>query len=243
MIWVKKHIVLIAMIFSIIAISAQKETLTFKVSKPKSEARILTVDSVFMVKKNNPLVVEMTGKNTVFRVTALNGTVRRKPNNYFEVRFENTGETVIKVYEKKPDGTTRLGLTQAFKVVAPPLPDIFVCGVKSDSVIDKKHLIKVGELTAKLKNSRINPAVMSFDMILPTDNGNDTLHINGSKFPIQVKNKLYEIKEGQVLIFENIRVLMPNREIAIVQEILVFIAKTDQYSVGHRDETIRKEEE
>lgn len=237
-----KHIFLVVLTLSASTLYGQKETLTFKVSKPKSELRLLTADSVFMVKKTNPVVVEMTGKNTVFRVTALNGTVRRKPNNYFEIRFNNTGETVIKVYEKTPDGTTRLGLTQAFEVVAPPQPDIFVCGVKSDSVIDKKHLIKIGELTATLKKSRINPAVMSYDMIIPTDNGNDTLHVNGSKFPIQVKNKLYEIKEGQVLIFENIKVLMPNREVAIVQEVLVFIAKTDQYSVGHRDETIKKEE-
>jgi len=214
--------------------------LTFKVSKPKSEIKLHTSDSVFHINKNNPLFVEITGKNKVYRVTAINGTVKRKPNNYFEIRFENPGETVIKVFEKTPNGKMQLGLSEAFKVVSPPKPKVFVCGVKSDSVIDRKHLIKVAELNAELKNSRITPAIMSFDIILPD---NDTIHVVGAKFPVQLKNRLLEIEEGQVLTFINIKVLMPNREIAIVQEVMVFIAKTDQYSVGHRDETIRKDEE
>lgn len=233
---------LIAFSLCVKAISAQKETLNFKISQPKSEIHLRTADSLFHVKKPNALVVEISGKNKVFRVTALNGKVIRKPNNYFEIRFENPGETVVKVYEKTPDGMTRLGLTQAFKVVPPPLPDIFVCGVKGDSVIDKKHLIKVAELSATLKESRINPTIISFDLILPTDDSSDTLHIEGATFPVDIKNKLYELKEGQVLQFQNIRVYMPDREIAIVSELLVFIAKTDQYSVGNRDDTIKKEE-
>lgn len=232
--------VLIAVIF-ITAISGfgQKETLTFKISKPKSELKLHTADSVFHIKKNNPLFVEVTGKNKVYRVTAINGSVKRRPNNYFEIRFDNPGETVIKVYEKTPDGTMRLGLSEAFKIVAPPKPTVYVCGVKSDSVIDKKHLIKVAELNAELKDSRITPAIMSFDIILPEA---DTIHVNGSKFPIQLKNKLLDVDEGQVLLFMNINVLMPDRSIATVQEVMVFIAKTDQYSVGHRNETISSKE-
>ena len=133
----------------------------------------------------------------------------------------------------------RLGLSEAFKIIGPPKPTVYVCGVKSDSVIDKKHLIKIAKLNAELKNSPITPAIMSFDVIIPSG---DTIHVTGEKFPIQLKNKLHDIDEGQVLIFMNIRVLMPSREIAIVQEIMVFVAKTDQYSVGHRDDTIKEED-
>lgn len=236
----KIQLVMAVILVTAISVSGQKETLTFKISKPKSEIKLHTADSVFHIKKTNPLLVEIGGKNKVFRVTALNGSVKRKPNNYFEIRFENTGETVIKVYEKTPDGTMRLGLTQAFKVVAPPQPTVYVCGVKSDSVIDRKHLLKVAKLNAELKDSRVTPAILSYDIIIPTG---DTIHVKGEKFPIHLKNKLVEVDEGQVLLFMNIKVLMPDRRIATVQEVMVFIAKTDQYSVGHRDETIRKEGE
>jgi len=236
-----KILVLIAVMFiTAIGVFGQKETLTFKVSKPKSELILYTTDSVFHIKKNNGLFVEVTGKNKVYRVTAINGTVRRKPNNFFEIRFDNPGETVVKVYEKTPDGTMRLGLSEAFKIAAPPKPTVYVCGVKSDSVIDKKHLIKIAKLNADLKDSRITPAIISYDIIMPLG---DTIHVEGAKFPIGLKNKLYDVEEGQVLIFMNINVLMPSREVAIVQEVMVFIAKTDQYSIGHRDETIREEQD
>ena len=228
------------MLVTAISVSGQKETLTFKISKPKSELKLHTADSVFHIKKNNPLFVEVTGKNKVYRVTAINGIVRRKPNNFFEIRFKTPGETVIKVYEKKPDGITQLGISEAFKVVGPPKPTVYVCGVKSDSVIDKKHLLKIAKLSAELKNSRIIPAIMSYDIVIPIG---DTIHVEGAKFPVQLKNKLLEVDEGDVLLFMNINVLMPSREVAVVQELMVFIAKTDQYSIGHRNETIRKEEE
>ena len=235
----KIQLVIVVISLTTIPVLAQKETLTFKVSKPKSELKLHTADSVFHIKKMNPLYVEVTGKNTVYRVTALNGTVRRNPNNSFEIRFKNKGETVVKVYEKTPDGTLRLGITKAFKVVGPPQPTVYVCGVKSDSVIDKKHLVNVASLNAELKDSRITPAILSFDIVIPAG---DTIHVEGEKFPVQLKNKLLEVDEGQILLFLNIKVLMPSREIATVQEVLVFVAKTDQYSVGHRNETIGIEE-
>jgi hypothetical protein len=236
----KIRILIAVMLVTAISVSGQKETLTFKISKPKSELKLHTADSVFHIKKNNPLFVEVTGKNKVFRVTAINGVVRRKPNNFFEIRFNNPGETVIKVYEKTPKGKPQLGLSQAFKVVGPPKPTVYVCGVKSDSVIDKKHLLKIAKLSAELKTSRIIPAIISYDIIIPIG---DTIHVEGAKFPVQLKNKLLEVDEGDVLLFMNINVLMPSREVAVVQELMVFIAKTDQYSIGHRNETIRKEEE
>ena len=72
--------ILIAVILiTAINASGQKETLTFKVSKPKSELKLHTADSVFHVKKTNQLFVEVTGKNKVFRVTAVNGTFMKRP--------------------------------------------------------------------------------------------------------------------------------------------------------------------
>ena len=237
---IRKIKILIAVIFvTAISASGQKETLTFNISKPKSELKLHTADSVFHINRNNPLFVEVTGKNKVVRVTAINGKVRRMPNNFFEIRFKKPGETVIKVFEKKPNGIVQLGISEAFKVVSPPKPTVYVCGVKNDSVIDKKHLIKIGKLSAELKNSRITPAIISYDIVIPIG---DTIHVEGAKFPVQLKNKLLDVDEGDILTFMNINVLMPSRELAVVQEIMVFIAKTDQYSIGHRNETIRKEE-
>jgi hypothetical protein len=236
----KIRILIAVMFVTAISASGQKETLTFNISKPKSELKLHTADSVFLIKKNNLLFVEVTGKNKVVRVTAINGIVRRKPNNFFEIRFKSPGETVIKVYEKTPDGVTQLGISEAFKVVGPPKPTVYVCGVKSDSVIDKKHLLKIAKLSAELKPSRIIPAIISYDIILPVG---DTIHVEGAKFSVQLRNKLLDVDDGDVLTFININVLMPNRDVAVVQEVMVFIAKTDQYSIGHRNETIRKEEE
>ncbi len=217
----------------------QKDTLVLKISRPASNITLHTADTVFHTNKKNPIYVEITGKNTVYRVIALKGTVRRFPNNRFEISYKEPCETVIKVFEKTPQGTTRVGLAEAFKVVAPPQPTVYVCGVKSDSAIDIKHLTYVGALNADLKGSDVIPAVMSYDVFIPGEE--DSVHVRGSKFPIGLKNKMYDIKEGQILTFRNINVFMPGGDVAKVDEVRVFIARTDQYSVGHRNDMIRED--
>jgi endonuclease IV len=79
---------------------------------------------------------------------------------------------------------------------------------------------------------------MSFDAVVPYMESMDTTHVRGAKFPVGLKKKLYEIDEGSIVTFLNVKVLMPKNKVAIIPSISVFVAKTDQFSVGQRPDMI-----
>jgi hypothetical protein len=211
---------------------AQKDTLTFKISKAKYEAEVITNDTVFRVYQKNYFHIKKSDDIQITRVEVLNGKVTIPTQNNYCVTFTKSGSSYVKVYAKNVKGESFVACIKAIKVVDFDLPNLFVSGVKADSAIDVQHLIKTGIITAYSEQLKQPIRVLSFGVVM----GNDTIYVVGNGFPIEVKNRFQYMKSGDQLELYNVRVEFPNenRTVKIIPRFSVFITETDQYSTGTR---------
>lgn len=211
---------------------AQKDTLTFKVSKAKYEAEVFTNDSVFKVYQKNYFKLKVSDDIQISGVEVLNGKVTMVSQNNYCVTFTKPGPSYVKVFAKNVKGQSFVACLKSIKVIDFELPNIYLSGVKADSAIDVKHLIKTGVVTAYSEQLKQSIRVVSFGVVL----GRDTIYVVGNGFPIEVKNRFQYMKSGDQLELYNIRVEFPNenRTVKIIPRFSVFITETDQYSIGTR---------
>lgn len=210
----------------------QKETLVFKISKPKSEVVLQTADTIFYTTNVNYFSVETTGKDKISFVSVANGKLSTIAAGLYAVRFTEEGNTIIKVLTKSPTGEVRQALAQTMFVKGQPKPVLRMCGVPKDSALNKEHLIKDLTLKAFIPKLDMHAPVLGYQLILKKD----TIQISGNKIPITVKPKLYNLKEGDVLKIRNVQVQTSTtqRQIYTVKRFNLFIVETDQYTTGKR---------
>lgn len=211
---------------------AQKDTLTFKLVKPTYQAEVIINDSVFRVYEKNYFTIKKSPELQVQRVEVLNGKVTIQGEGMYYVTFTKPGPSYVKVYAKNVKGESFVAALKSVKVIDFELPIIYVSGVKADSAIDLKHLIKTGTVTAYSTQLKKAIRVKSFGVVV----GNDTTYVVGDGFPIELKNKFQYMKDGDQLELYNIRVEFPNdlRTVKIIPRFSIFITETDQYSIGTR---------
>ncbi len=222
-------------LFLIIASSitwGQKETLVFKISKPKSEVILQTADTIFYTTHVNYFSVKTTGKDKVTQVSVANGELTTVAPGLYSVRFLEEGVTIIKVQTTSPTGTVRQALAQTMKIKGQPKPVLRMCGVPKDSALNKEHLIKDLTLRAFIPELDMHAPVLGYQLILKKD----TFQISGNKIPITIKPKLYNLKDGDVLKLRDIQVQTSNtkRQVYTVKRFNLFIVETDQYTIGKR---------
>jgi len=230
----KRYIVLLcaaSMLSSFVR--AQKDTLTFKITKPKYSVEVKFTDTVCRVYQKNYFELILSKDIQLSHLEIRNGKIIHLPTqNKYYVTFKEAGPSYIKVYAKNARGENFVALLQQIKVVDYELPILYLSGVKADSAIDIEHLIHTGTLTAFSEQLKQALPVISFGMVM----NSDTTYIKGNGFPIEVKNKFRYLKDGNQLAFFNIRVQYPDefKTVRAVERFSVFITETDQYSVGTR---------
>jgi hypothetical protein len=214
-------------------VCSQKDTLTFKVSKPKYTAEVKFADTVCRVYQKNYFELKLSKDIQLHHIEIRNGKIISLPTpNLFYVIFKEPGPSYIKVYAKNVRGENFVALLQQIRVVDYELPMLYLSGVKADSAIDLEHLIRTGVLTSYSEQLQQPLPVISFGMVL----NNDTVFIKGNGFPIEVKNRLRYLNDGNQLEFYNIRVQYPDEQktVRAIERFSVFVTETDQYSVGTR---------
>jgi len=141
--------------------------ITFKVDKPDVVITVTPGDSTFWSEKRNYFEVYIEeGKSSIARVELSEGDLKEVSPNHYAVRFDTACQTVLKVYEKRPNGKTRLAFSKPYEVKQKPGPVVTICGVKADSSVGIKRLLHIAELQVDLKDSPILPAIKSYQ----TDN-------------------------------------------------------------------------
>lgn len=209
-------------------------TYTLTVDKPESEIIITPSDSLLWYDSPNYIKIEITGKNEINEVEVDNGQAEFLGNGVYKITLESPGSTLITIHELLPNGDVQIGYTKPYTVLEKPKPEVFVCDVKNDSTIDVKHLTTIGKLNAKIPGTQLIPPILGFQMVFPNGTEMDTLTSNGDYLTPAMKQHIYKMEPGRLLYFINIQLQMPDATLYTVPFVQVYLADTDQYSVGYR---------
>ena len=203
-----------------------------KVRKVKWEVSIRPSDSILWVGKPNPVRIDVKGGDN-YRVLVKGATIAKKANGYVMYATEE-GAATISVYELLPQQKMRVLCTKLVPVQKIPPAQLFVCGVKQDSVIDKLQMIHENTLTVYHPFYKMDLPVAGFDMVFANGAGVQTLTSFNAHFTIDMRRRIYYIKSGTLVYFENIYYLLPDGTKEKIDNFEVFVSDSNKYNVGFR---------
>jgi hypothetical protein len=226
----KVYLVITFVIVCFGKLSAQNKTI--KVTKTIWQVNITSPDSVLWINRKNIVNIKvMGGSNYAIHING--GTIFQRNDQYF-VNVKEEGAVTISVYEKLPGKKMRVLSTKLFPVKRIPLPQIFVCGVRQDSVIDKMQIINDNVITAYHPFYKVNLPVVGFDMIVPAGKKTEKLSSNNNHFTIDMRRRIYGLKSGTLLYFENVYYILPDGSKEKTDAFQLFVSETNKYKVGYR---------
>ncbi len=217
------------------------KTLVFKVSNPKSIIKVWPKDTFLVAGKKNYIRIEVEGNNTLAGVEMKGGTIQKTASGDYEVEVNRGAEVILNVYAMNPLGEVKLGLNKRYAIFKNPVPQVLICGVKNDSTIDPKTLIELGKVTAEIRDTsnviqRLR--VHSFEMLYPNGNELDTLRSNNHKLTIAMRRMIHRnLKEGDLLYFEQVRCTMPNGKKVVLEPVTLYVDETNKYRIGTHEVT------
>jgi hypothetical protein len=206
-------------------------TLVFKVSASKTKISVWPADSLLWIEKKNNLKIKIKGNKYPVVIKLEGGTISGKDSLYTAIVEEGVS-ALLNLWEKYPDGSSKLIYTKPYKIKKIPDPVVYVCGVKGDSAIDKRQLIFENKVYAYSDYYKSYIKIISFDMLFPNQELMDTLSSFSNRFTPEMRNKIWQLNQGSVVYFENIKCKMPNQQIKKLSSIQIFIVETNKYSVG-----------
>jgi len=194
-----QKVLVLILFMSALSFWGQKETLVFNISKPESQVKITTADTVFRQGERNIFMVSAKGGKKITSVRVFGSKVFTIKPGLYEVSFDKPGLTYIKVMVQNEKGEPEIGTVEKIQVLALPQVKLYLCGTKADSALDIEHLIKIRKIEAIMKSDEFDykQQVTSFKLRMKQD----TLKINGDMIPFELKSKMYELDPG-----DNIRI-------------------------------------
>ncbi|MCW3082748.1 MAG: hypothetical protein JWP12_114 [Bacteroidetes bacterium] len=227
----KKMLLSIFLFLLSMVLSGQTAVDSIKVKKVKWAVTIKS-DSVFWIGKANPVTIDVKGGMN-YAVNIKGGTISKKPGGYVAYAQEE-GAVTVAVYEKLPKNKMRVLATKLIPVKRIPVPQIFICGVQADSVIDKEQIIQDNVVTAYHPYYKVALPVVGFDMVLPMGTDSAKLTSPNNHFTIEMRKHIYGIKSGTLIYFENVYYLLPDGSKEKIDAFGVYITETNKYKVGYR---------
>jgi hypothetical protein len=226
-----KILLILVLLFSVFSSKGQKEE-TISVKKIKWNVRISAPDSIFWISRENEINIDVKGgMNYVINITG--GTISKKTGKYI-VSVKEEGASTITVFEKLPGNKLRVLASRLFQVKRIPSAYIFVCGVRADSVIDKQQIINDNVITAYHPFYKMNLPVVGFDVIFTGGGKTETLRSSNNHFTIEMRKRIYSLKSGTLLYFENVYYILPDGSKEKKENFEVFVSETNKYKVGYR---------
>jgi len=201
------------------------------VSNSKNTYTVFPSDSVVWGEKANLVRVRVKGA-CPFSVSYDGGRISGKDSVYI-IQVDSSVSGLLTICEMS-EGKSKVVFTKPYKVNRIPPPYVLVCGVKTDSVIDKQQLINDNKVMAYSTYHKMHLKVLSFDMIYVNAGKFDTLSATTNHFTLEMRRRIMVLKPGNILYFENVKCVMPDRKIVALAPIQIFINETDKYKIGSR---------
>ena len=209
----------------------------FKVSHPKVTYSVWPADSEMWTERLNPVIVRQSGQRKPFKLRLTGGTIQKGGSDslYF-ARVDSAPKVLLSVLERSK-GQWKVVFSKIYHVKRIPDPIIYVCGVKTDSVIDKQQLIEEDMLTGYSTHYKKYVKINGFNMIFMNGESADTLTSTNSHFTLEMRRRIHVLTPGNMLFFDKVKCEMPDGKTRIPETIQVFIADTGKYKVGYRTTT------
>lgn len=228
----KKIIILLIFVSFAESQFAQDTTATIKIKKTKWKVLITSNDSILWIDKENHVSIAVEGGMN-YCVNIKDGKINCNRNNYTIQVFQE-GTAILTVYEKLPNKRLRTLHTKLYQVKRIPDPVPYVCGVKSDSVIDKLQIIHDNIVTITHPFYKLELPVLGFEVIFSIAGKADTLTSKNNHFTMDMRKRIYYLPSGSILYFENVYCEMPDGKVKKIKPFEIFITETNKYKVGYR---------
>ncbi len=228
----KKYFFIISYILLSVSARAQVKDATIKIKKAKWDVRVRPADSILWIDKENHVEINVEGGSN-YLVNVKDGKIKHRGNKY-TLNVFTEGAEMLTVSEKLPNKKGKTIFTKLYQVKRIPDPVAFVCGVKSDSVIEKQQIINDNKVTAIHPFYKMELAVLGFDVIFTFGGKIDTLTSTNSHFTIDMRRRIYYLTSGSILYFENIYCAMPDGRIQKIKPFEIFVTETNKFKVGYR---------
>ncbi|HRG60239.1 MAG TPA: GldM family protein [Bacteroidia bacterium] len=205
---------------------------TFKVSNQKTIYSILPADSVLWAHQPTKILLSIKGRKKDFHLTLINGTVTAKDNIYY-LKVDSGVKTMLTVLEKLPNGKNKVAFSKTYTVKYIADPVAYVCGIKSDSIIDKEQLLRDDIIYAYSSYYKTRLKVLSFNFIYVAGERVDTLFTRGCHFNLVMRREINKLVPGNVVFFNKIQCQLPNGNIKELRPVTLYINDTKRYRVGY----------
>jgi len=210
---------------------------TFHVTGGQTQYEIFPKDSILWGGQENILRLVAKGKKKEAFLILSGGTMRlyKGSDSLYTVIVDDTvTQALLSVREKTPDGKTRVAFTKPYRIKRVPPPVVYVCGVKSDSVIDRDQLIVQDFIYAQWVSPPFRLVITSFDMTFTKDGTDFVLHSSNNHFTVEQRREIHKLRTGNMIYFDNIRCLMPKGEVIVLKPAQIYVDETNKYKVGDR---------
>ena len=223
-------ILLSAISVSLLAQPSKDTTVILKIKSPKSVISVFPDDNELRINSKKEITIRNKGKNKIIKVELKGGTITGSDSLY-TISASEGKIAILTIYTKTSDGKSKLALTKSYEITPPPIPIIYVNGVKCDSTIEKLTLAVVGQLKAFLPKEKIYIPIISFEMNManPVTSKIDTLKAKDGFLTKEMRVAVYKKKKGSVVYFENIKCMLPDKSIVTIPVSRVFLIETPIY--------------
>lgn len=214
------------------AVLLAQHEVTFKVKSQKTVYTILPVDSFLWAHKPTKIILRTKGKKKAFHLTLINGTVTGK-DSIFYLKVDSGAKTMLTVLEKLPNGKNKVAFSKTFTIKYIPEPVAYVCGIKSDSIIDKEQLLREDIIYAYSSYYKTKLKILSFNFIYVAGEKVDTLFTKGCHFDLVMRREINRLVPGNVVFFNKIQCQLPDGNIKELKPVTLYINDTRKYRVGY----------
>jgi hypothetical protein len=213
---------------------------TFHVTGRATAAyQVFPKDSILWGGESNGIRIRASGKKRDAFVVLEGGAIKNFPGNdsmYTATVNDSAVSALLCILER---GGTRgekplLVFSKPYVIKRIPPPVLYVCGVKTDSVIDKQQLIDENLLYAKSAASKSPLLIESFDMIFVNGKEERILHSGDNHFTIEQRKEIRMLTPGNVIYFEKIRCVLPKGAIITLKPVQIYVDETNKFRVGYR---------
>ncbi|HXC06727.1 MAG TPA: hypothetical protein VNZ86_18345 [Bacteroidia bacterium] len=230
---------LLLILFASVLHGQQRDStiVTFRVTRSAVTYEVFPKDSILWGNQENKIQIRAHGKKRTAYVMLEGGhlaAVRNNDSLYTATVNDTVVTALLSIREKMADGGSRLVFSKPYRIKRIPPPVLYVCGVKTDSVIDKQQLIVEDLLYARSEQYKFRLIIESFDMIVLSEKGESRFHSVNNHFTLEQRREIHKLVPGNTLFFENIRCLMPSGEVKTLKPVQIFIDDTNKYKVGLR---------
>lgn len=198
------------------------KTVVFKVSNPKPVLQVFLKDTILWRNEQNVIKANISGKYKIKRVVLKGGKVRFPGGEYW-VSIKEGFHADLMIFIEAPNGEVKIGYQRLLKVIDREIPIAQINGVKTDSVLSKKRLLKNYQIKARL-NSGKWAKIKSFEMQLSNNDSIVTYISSDDRLTIAMRNAVRKyVKHGSIIQFSNIRWISDQRYDKQLSDLIVFM--------------------